>query len=126
MKGFTLLLASLALWFNPAESLSCFFCPNQTNAINCTRIKECPVGQTICKTTEYSARNENPYLVIKDCAVSCIRNNSNNDNPIFCCTSDYCNTRGLYGICSGTVNYRQGFLMFFISVAAALIGSPPL
>ncbi|XP_063306312.1 ly6/PLAUR domain-containing protein 2-like [Pelobates fuscus] len=125
MKGFTLLLASLALWFNPAWSLECFFCVTQTNAQSCVQTQTCAENEKVCKTIEYSAPStfpfDAPYVVVKGCAASCKQDDPDElgtAQPTFCCNTDFCNTRGLDNTCSGTIHFSLslGLFMCFISV----------
>ncbi|XP_075437602.1 ly6/PLAUR domain-containing protein 2-like [Ascaphus truei] len=103
MKGLLVCLGAAALLYDLAVSLSCYLCQSQTESRDCIDIKNCTEGFKICKTTVYSPDIGYPFqgneLVVRDCAHTCIESDPNTlgqSRPVFCCTTDLCNNRGLY------------------------------
>ncbi|XP_063306310.1 secreted Ly-6/uPAR-related protein 1-like [Pelobates fuscus] len=96
-----LLVAVLSLDF--ADSLKCYYCHEQIESRNCWGEMECPPDVKMCKTTVYSPNIGYPFngeeVVTRSCAKSCVETSQDfigNDRPVFCCTSDFCNNRGLF------------------------------
>ncbi|NXR73332.1 LYPD2 protein, partial [Pycnonotus jocosus] len=82
-------------------SLQCYTCKELTPAEKCQTIENCTEAETMCKTTMYSLEDVYPFTgistVTKTCASTCDPSDENSiglAHPVFCCSSDLCNSDG--------------------------------
>ncbi|XP_053323207.1 ly6/PLAUR domain-containing protein 2-like [Spea bombifrons] len=127
MEGSTLSLVALLLCLSQVCSLECYYCPFETPSSSCTNTRNCSATDKLCKTKVFSPDITFPFdgseMVTRDCTDICEQ--SDNDelgtkHPVFCCSSDLCNNRGLYASRGGPTNTSSGLLLCFMSLALFL------
>ncbi|XP_053323219.1 secreted Ly-6/uPAR-related protein 1-like [Spea bombifrons] len=133
MKTITMHLLLAALSLDLAFSLKCHVCYEVTQSRDCRDEMVCSPESKVCKTVVYSPQVGFPFngeeMVTRSCATSCVENDPyalGNDKPVFCCTIDLCNNRGLYASnstanSSGAVTGSYRTLAASIAIICALL-----